>query len=184
MLVSSIAMYGLADVGGGNIRISELGKLILAGEPAEVEEAQNKAVRKVTLFADLYDRFGIDVTEEKIRIFLREKANVEVTEANSLASDIGKLLKRNLPFLGPAKVGGQIDKPSAGGKTLSQRGYWELLTDDYGPLKVVDDLSAEYAIKLLEKFRERLRTQGMHIATPEALGFPPLKKSEPAKGDK
>ena len=118
-----------------------------------------KAVRNVKLFSDLYDRFGVNVNDDKIRLFLRERANVPPTEANSLAIEIGKLLKKNLPYMTPARAGGEkkLEPTSAGGKTVIESGSWELLTDSYGALRVVDDLSAEYAIKMLQTFRERLR---------------------------
>ena len=161
MTVGAISMYGLADVGGGNIRVNDLGQLTFAGETHEKGEAMNRAVRNVKLFGDLYDRFGVNVTDDKIRLFLRERANVPPTEANSLALEIGKLLKKNMPYLTTAKAGGErrIEPASAGGRTVIESGSWELLTDSYGALRITDDISADFAVKAIQKFKERFQTQ-------------------------
>src|SRR5438132_3519440 len=71
LLVGSMADYGLVDTGSGQIRITDLGEKILFGEPDEQRKAKETAVRKVLLFADIYDRFGPNVTDEQLRLFLR-----------------------------------------------------------------------------------------------------------------
>jgi len=94
-----MAHYGLVDTGGDQIKITELAKACLFGEADEQRKAKEKAARKVLLFADIYDRYGANPTEEQIRLSLREKAKVETTEANSLAIEVGKLLNKVVSYL-------------------------------------------------------------------------------------
>ncbi len=68
------------------------------------------AVRKVQIFADIYERFKALPSDEQVRVFLREKANAPIAEANEIASDIGKLLKKNVPHLTSTPAGGGGEK--------------------------------------------------------------------------
>jgi hypothetical protein len=166
LLVSSMAMYKLIETGGGDIRYTELAKLALHGEPHERANARERAVRNITLLADIYDKLGADVTEEQIRIFLREKAIVEVSEASNLAIAIGKLFKNSVQYLTPLKEGG---KRSEGGErmrigipTLQLRG------SDYGDITITDELSADFAANIIAQFKAKLAsTQATTTTTQE-----------------
>ncbi|MCP8317759.1 MAG: hypothetical protein H3Z52_06855, partial [archaeon] len=48
-LFASMAIYGLVETHEGELRITELGKSIIFGEPDEVERAKGESVRKVAL---------------------------------------------------------------------------------------------------------------------------------------
>jgi len=155
LLVGSMGMYKLIETGGGDIRYTELAKLALHGEPAERLDAREEAVRNVTLLADIYDKFGANVTEEQIRIFLREKAIVEVSEASELAIAIGKLLKSNGQYLRPPKEG---EKPLRGGERMTDGiPTLQLRGTDYGDITITDELSADFAAKIITQFKDKLR---------------------------
>ncbi len=182
LLVGSMATYELVDTGGGEIRLTQLGEQILYGETREQTKGKESAVRKVQLFADIHDRFGSDVTDEQLRLFLREKAKVEMSEANRLATEVGKLLKRNLPYLTPTVDAGEGEKKTPD-KLLPAGSLtgWSLSTDSYGELRIVDELSADYAINVLKKFKERFEEKTIKLATPEQLGWPTSKQSDREK---
>jgi hypothetical protein len=150
-----MAMYKLIETGGGDIRYTKLAELALLGEPAERADSREKAVRNVTILADIYDKFGPNVTEEQIRIFLREKAIVEVSEASDLAIAIGKLLKSNSQYLKPPKEG---EKPPRGGERVTDGiPTLQLRGTDYGDITITDELSADFAAKIITQFKTKLR---------------------------
>ena len=42
----------------------------------------------------MYEQFGKDVTQEQIRAFLRQKANVDISKAQKLAENIDTIYKK------------------------------------------------------------------------------------------
>lgn len=109
LLVGSMGIYGLVETGDGNIRYSDLLQKILFGQSKEKEESKNEALRNVKLFAEIFDRYGNIPTMEQIRHILREKAGVSLSQEASLASEVGKLFKRNVQHM---RVGGGEQKIS------------------------------------------------------------------------
>jgi len=101
VLVGSMAMYKLIETGEGEIRFTDLAKNILHGEADEKADAKAKAVRNVILLGDIYDTYGSNPTDEQLRVFLRTKANVDISEASQLASEVGKLFKKVANYLRP-----------------------------------------------------------------------------------
>ena len=163
-LIGSMSQYGLVEARGGEVRITELAKTILYGEPSEVAKAKAQAVRNIKLFNDLFNQYGLDLTEDQLKVFLRQKAYVDVSEVQSLTEKIGKLFKKAAQYLSPAEGVGlkPIEaRPTVGGgeMAIEKEGVWELRTDEYGVLRIVDTLSAEYAIKIIEKLKERFQTK-------------------------
>ena len=57
-------------------------------QESEKEQLKNKAVRNVRLFADIYDRYGDNPTDEQLRLFLREKAEVEISKEGKTAEEV------------------------------------------------------------------------------------------------
>ncbi|HKW05870.1 MAG TPA: hypothetical protein VJN71_11265 [Nitrososphaerales archaeon] len=181
-LVGCMSDYGLVDTGGGQIKVTDLGETLVYAEGDEKRRAQDTAVRKILLFVDIFDQFGAQPTEEQLKLFLREKAKVELSKASGLASVVGKLLNKVLPYLTAStkSQAGEKPKMSRGTTTMSDNPEWELSTDSYGELRIVDDLSADYAINLLKKFKERVTPKEVRLATPEDLGFS-TEKEKPKK---
>jgi hypothetical protein len=99
LLVGAMAICGLVHTGDSYICYTDLTKNILHGTPAEVSEAKSRAVRNVTLFADIYGKYGANPSEDQLRDFLRSKALVDISEANSLSVEVGKIFKRVVGYL-------------------------------------------------------------------------------------
>lgn len=107
-LVSAMQVYGLVETGGGQIKVTELGKRVaFETDPTELNQVKAEAVSNVPLFKDYYTQYGNDTGEEKVKVFLR-KAGVEVPQLPKLAEWIGKLLKDNLPYMVGVHVGGGL----------------------------------------------------------------------------
>lgn len=155
LLVGSMSAYGLVDTGGGNVRITDLGEKVLYGESDEKRNSIEKAVRNVKLFADVFDRFGRSPSEDQLRIFLRESANVAIPEATELASEVGKLLKKNLPYLtAPSSGGGDATKMTAPTQMQMSGMIGKLETSEYGILNIKDEISMTLAINLLTQISQ------------------------------
>ncbi len=107
-LIGSMEIFGLIETGGGDIRITELGKAVaFETDDRLLQEAKAKAVGNVELFSDLFRQYGSDINEEKVKAFLRAKASVDVAELPRHADEIGKLLKRVSPYLSIAPNGAE-----------------------------------------------------------------------------
>lgn len=152
LLVGSMSAYGLVDTGGGNIRTTDLGEQVIFGEPEEKRKGMEVAVRNVKLFADIFERFGGSPTDDQLRIFLREKANVAISEATELAGEVGKLLKKNLPYLTPTNGGGG-GETSRMTITTPAGMIGKLETSEYGILNIKDEISMDLAISLLSQIK-------------------------------
>lgn len=99
VLVGSLAQYKLVDTGEGMIRFTQLGKTLIHGEESEKLRAKSEAVRNIVLFSDIYDKFGAHPKDEQLRLFLREKAGVDISEVNSLSLEVGKSFIRVAQYL-------------------------------------------------------------------------------------
>jgi hypothetical protein len=164
LLVSSMSMFGLIETGSGDIRYTQLGEIVLHGEPDEIANAKERAVRNIRVLADIFDKFGPNPTEEQIRIFLREKAFVEVSEASNLANAIGKLFKNCVQYLRPSKEGEK--RPLMGGERMDNEiATYQLRTPDYGDIIIKDEISADFAAKVIEQFKAKLRATQTSTAT-------------------
>ncbi|MEM4474488.1 MAG: hypothetical protein QXY75_05885 [Candidatus Bathyarchaeia archaeon] len=98
---ASLAMYGLIEYRNGSIEITDLAKKILFGAPDEIAAAKRNAVRNIQLFADIFDQYGASVTEEQLRVFLRDKALVDMPKIPELIEEISKIYKKVVPYLVP-----------------------------------------------------------------------------------
>jgi hypothetical protein len=107
VLVGAMGIYGLVDTGDGNIRYSELAKSILFGTPDEQAAAKKEAIRRITLFVDLHTRFGRDVSEDQIKLYLREAAGVDIAEAQEKAQEVSKIYKKVSSYLDSALGAGE-----------------------------------------------------------------------------
>jgi len=103
-LISAMEKYGLVDTGGGKVVITDLGKTILHGEANEVLKAKSEAVGRLEIFNDVFTQYGVDVTEEQMRAFLRQKANAEIGEAQKIAPKIIAIYKKVSKYIKLAKT--------------------------------------------------------------------------------
>lgn len=153
LLIGSMSMFGLVDTGGGEIRYTELAKKILFGEPDERHLALEDAVRKIGLFAEVYDKYGAAFTDDQLRLFLKDKAVVDIAEANSLAQVVGKSLKSHLKYLTPRsgvekKATSETQAPTAP-TTEAMAGYGSMTTA-FGTFKLLSHDSIKLAHQILD----------------------------------
>jgi len=157
LTLSSMSMYGLIETGDGNIHYTDLVQKILFGQPQERADSKNTAIRKVTLFGDIFDRYGSNPTDDQIRHLLREKAEVPISEEAKVAFDVGKLLKRNVPHLKP--VGGGNKEMDNKTVTLAGSSALLTLTARNVNIQVDDRISLGLAKKLLEDIEKELENR-------------------------
>lgn len=93
-LVASMENFGLIQTGEGNITVTDLGKILIYGEPREVDQAKSKAVTNVALFREIASKYGKNPQEEQIKLFLRQKANVDIAKAQKIAPKVDKIYKK------------------------------------------------------------------------------------------
>lgn len=98
-VISAMADYGLIETGEREIRITQLGDTIIYGDTSDIAKAKHEAVMHVELFRNIFNKFDQNPTEDQIKIFLRQNAAAELPQIPSLAGYLGKLLKRNAPYV-------------------------------------------------------------------------------------
>jgi len=108
-LIASMEKYSLIETGGGDIKITELGKLAMYGDPAEVEQAKIDAVTGVELFSEIAKNYGKIPQAEQIRAFLRQKANVDIAKAQKIAPKVANIYKKVSKYISLAEK--PSDKP-------------------------------------------------------------------------
>ncbi len=115
--------YGLVKTGGGNVTLLPLCKLILYGEPSEIEQAKKKAVSSIDLFRELFEQYSKDVQIEQIKAFLRQKANVDISKAQKMAENIDMNIQKSVKLyysypkgLPPLHLSRHLGQAQAGGK--------------------------------------------------------------------
>jgi len=102
-LMAAMEKYGFIQTGGGNVVITERGKIALYGEPREIEQAKSQAVLNVELFRDIANQFGRNPQGEQIKIFLREKANVDIAKAQKIAPKVTAIYKKVSKYITSAE---------------------------------------------------------------------------------
>ncbi len=124
---------------------------------------------KCAIFAEIYDRFGANPSDEQLRHFLRERAIVDISEASPLALEIGRLLKKVAPYLKPHEQKPEGQKEAEERKELAEKEpetialtdnvLGELRTKEYGILKLTDELSLSLAEQIVRGLRDKLNTK-------------------------
>jgi hypothetical protein len=168
LLIGSMGMYGLVETGEGDIRYTDLCQKILFGRSTERDIAKNEAVRNVILFQEIFDRYGEDPTQDQVRHILREKADVPISQEADLASEIGKLFKRNAQHFKPKGgevkemrlSGGSIQSVSSGLFTVTASGL-TIEVDSPVKLELVKKLveDADKQFKQSSKDKERQESE-------------------------
>jgi hypothetical protein len=158
LLIGSIGMYGLADTGDGHVRYTDLAKKALFGLPQEVNAAKKQAVRHITLFADIYEKFGRQVDDDQLRIFLRDAGGVEIADAPEKALEVGKIYKKVVDYL--AVENGAEEKPKV---SADQKMNGQEQTAIFGSSG--------------EKYRDYVLADGIVIKVPKELAKEELQKA-------
>jgi hypothetical protein len=166
-IVGALSQYGLVEAREGEVRITELAKTLIYGEPSEVAKAKAQAVKNIELFRDLYEQYGLSLTDEQLRIFLKEKAYVDVSEVQSLTEKIGKMYKKVALYLSAAEGGEPTPKvayPSVGGVGLGEKGESSSVLGSvvttFGQIKITDKETLELARRLLDILERQISKKG------------------------
>ncbi len=93
-IISDMEKYGLIETGRGKIVITPLGKEAIYGAEAESKKAKEKAVSNISLFKEIYLQYGINVTEEQVRAFLRQTAGVDIVKVQPVALNALKIYRK------------------------------------------------------------------------------------------
>jgi len=108
-LISSMDKYGLVETAwGGKVTITDLGKEVIYGSASEVEKAKIKAFFNIKLFESIYNRYGYDATEDQIRAFLRQEANVDIAKAQSKANQAYRIYRNFLDSINPSTISKEL----------------------------------------------------------------------------
>jgi hypothetical protein len=141
VLIGSLAKYSLADTRDGYVRYTELAKTILF-EPTKSNEAKSEAVRNIKLFADIHARLGAQATDEQIRIFLREHADVDTAEAPEKALDVSKIFKRVAPYFPTTPAAGVNPSVGSGGESKMEESN-KTMDDQQSGVKIPSTFGTE-----------------------------------------
>jgi len=98
-LISSMEKYGFIQTGGGNVAITDLGKIVLFGDPAEIEQAKTTSTTSIDLFREIFQQYGSDVSVEQIKAFLRQKALVDIAQAQKIAPKVVAIYKKVAKYI-------------------------------------------------------------------------------------
>lgn len=123
-ILAAMDMYGLVSFSGKEIVVTDLGEAAVFGDPNEVVASKVEAVKRVELFRELFSRYGPSPTNEQIRAFLRQYAQVEMSKVPPLVERITKLFKQMGQYnalLAKSPVSGSSTARS-GSPTASGRG--------------------------------------------------------------
>jgi hypothetical protein len=120
-LISSMEKYGLIHTGGGEVTVTELGKILMFGESKEVDQAKIRAVSNVELFREIAQKYGKNPQLEQIKMFLREKANVDIAKAQKIAPSVANIYKKVSNYITNAnKLTPPSKEPMQGGPSLGR----------------------------------------------------------------
>jgi hypothetical protein len=102
-LIASMEKYGLIETDCGEVSITDLGRILMYGEPMEVQRAKSAAVINVELFREIAQEYGKNPHVEQVKLFLRDKANIDVAEAEKMAKNVNKVYKKVSSYVTSAK---------------------------------------------------------------------------------
>lgn len=108
-LITSLEKYGLIETAwGGKITITELGKIATYGLDEEQINAKNKAVSNISIFWDIHSKYGKEATEEQIRAFLRQEANIDVTRVKRVSQKVYRIYNNVSKYVIPIDKTAQV----------------------------------------------------------------------------
>jgi len=95
MVISSMENFGLIETAwGGKITLTNLGKNILYGNEIEQENAKKDAFLNISLFKEIFSKYGVNATEEQFRAFLRQEGNVDITKVKKKAQESYRIYQK------------------------------------------------------------------------------------------
>lgn len=100
-IFSSMAGYGLIDTGGNEIKVTDLGEAAIFGDSNESYSAKIDAVKRADLLREIYAKFGPIPSDEQVRAFLRQDAQVELAKIPGFLEKVTRLLKQMSQYAAP-----------------------------------------------------------------------------------
>jgi len=123
------------------------------------KKAKSRAVGNVELFREIAQKYGKNPQVEQIKLFLRDKANVDVAKAQKIAQNIDKIYKKVSKHITSAeKLAPPSKEPFLGVPSLGRSDMFmqpeqakpELLKIQYGDFYIqVTKEDAEDALRLI-----------------------------------
>jgi hypothetical protein len=171
VLVGSLSSFKLVETGNGQVAFTELGKSAVFGNEEEIKKAKEEAVRNITLFSEIYGRFGENVSSDQVRIYLKNDLAVDLEELDSLTSKVILSLKSNLHYFTLVKQNDkQNEEPPKGNEEIDMTDDDAVLGDTQaliisklGRIKIVDEQSLAmargYLPGLMDYIESKLREQ-------------------------
>lgn len=100
LVIASLDKYGIAETGGNELKVTELGqKILFAPTDTEREMGMKEAVIHVELFRNIVKTYGINPTDQQLNIFLQQTAMVDLPKLAATAEDVRRMLKKNEKYL-------------------------------------------------------------------------------------
>lgn len=164
LLVGSMSMFGLIETGMGDIRYTDIAKVILFGQPEEREQKKNEAVRNIKIFNEIFERFQENPTEGNIVHILREKAGEPIENEAEIAKKVRNSFKRNAQHF--QSVGGENVYSPEIKSDGSIRGILKTSTIE---VKIADELSLQTAKNLLLAFEKDIKNSMKEKEQPKKI---------------
>jgi len=112
-LLASLRDFGLLE-GREQLKITDLGKRLVAGASEEAERAKAESFLNVSLFKELYQRAGATVPDdEKFLVLLREVTKEDTLKVKSQYKDVLSVYSDGIRYLDILR------KPEMGGSIVS-----------------------------------------------------------------
>jgi hypothetical protein len=127
-LVGAMNQYGLVETGRGQIQYTELARRIVEGQPDDAKDAKKNAALNINLFTQIYAKYGAQATEDQMKEFLKEQANLGDNDALEKAVEIRSIFRRvsrYFDFANGEKRQNNIDRESVKTNGKSQAEYEE-----------------------------------------------------------
>lgn len=163
MILASMKKYGLVE-GRGILRTTELAEQIInPKDDYEAQEARNKVFNKIELWNKIRSDYGDKALPSDFWAYLADKHFIDRVMAQTKAEKVAKLYTKSRMFCYPTtmalnEVGREVRSVNVGVDAVLVKGsIGELKTVDYGTLRLIDTVSIDMAITLLQNLKEKMK---------------------------
>ncbi|RLF02753.1 MAG: hypothetical protein DRK00_09610, partial [Thermoprotei archaeon] len=182
----SLTQYGLLRADRGRLYATELAEMAVYGDEREKLKAKADACRNIELFRRYYEKYGADVRDEYVRIFLRDVAGASPREVQSAIRTITRTLSRAVEYFkqveemerqaeaiqpapSPAMPapGHATTPPAVTPAQLPEGVEMIVVSRDYGTLYVKDAVSLEVLKTLIKALEDKIGVKEKKIKVTE-----------------
>lgn len=167
MILASLKKFGLIE-GRGTLRATSLAERILnPRNEQEANSAKNEAFNNIYLWSQIRSDYGEKALPRDFWAYLADKYSVDRVIAKQKAEKIAKLYTKSSAYTFPPGTSTIIGEGRRENRTgtddlkaeaMIQGSIGELRTIDYGILKIIDTVSIDIAITLLQNLKEKILT--------------------------